>query len=1288
MTGSHFNAYIVDAVRTAGGKRGGRLSGWHPADIGGAVCDALLERANVDGACVEDVVWGCVTQSGAQAENVGRNTVLSSKRLPISVPAFTIDRQCGSAQQALHLAAQAVMSGTQDCLIAGGVEMMSVVPMDSNVNSSWEGGPHTGQEIAHAYKEQMISDYSQFEADPVKFDQFVGAELVAKKYQITRQDADEFAMRSHKLAAEASNAGRFSEIVPMPCRSRKGISKAEAPNEMHKVDEGIRPTTSLESLGKLKPILKNGTLTAAAASQICDGAAAILVCNERGLQRLGLQPRARVVALGLSGIDPITMLDGPIPATQQVLAKAGLTMNDIDLVEVNEAFSSVPLAWAKAMTGGDLSKLNVNGGAIARGHPMGATGAMLMSNLLSELERRGGRFGLQTMCESGGTANATIIEVIRQPQGIASPLSSKPVSAFGYDQSGSIPWQNNWLPVDISPNMQKDCCMTIGRALRTVAAWKGMEPAVTLAGRGFQTRRLTFHELERQSNQLARAYAGFDVERNDFCVVSLPTGTEMVVSVFAVWKLGATPVNVNCSLTFHERDPIVRLASPKIIVGVPNRRDPNMRLHDGFRCIPEGFVPDNRLSFDPLPDSFAEEWLVCTSGGSTGRPKLIVLHAPSFVNMKDIGGGRLAMPDGFSMEGGAKMNGTDLIASPLSHNAPFHCAFQGILGGSHQVLMSKFDAEWMLRLIQDYRCNYTYVVPTVMKRIWDLPEHVRLGYDVSSLEAVFHMAAPCPPWLKEAWCKWLGPKAIWELYGASEAQAYTVIRGDDWVRQPKVPGLNLVGRPALGELKIIDPETKEQLPPGTVGQVWMRHEKKRMTYHYIGGKSAPDEDGWETMGDMGMIDKDGYIHLGDRQSDMVLISGVNVYPAEVEAVLEKHPAVKSAVVVGVPDEDSGKVLHAVVQAEIGHVTADQLKHFAREHLSGVKVPKGFTFADHYLRSEDGKVRRSQIAASLTSSKTSGAGLPLNFAGRVAIVTGAGNGLGKEYAMLLGARGAKVVVNDLGSSLSGQGASASLADITVQEIRSAGGEAVANYNSVTEGAKIVQTAIDAYGRVDIIVNNAGILRDRSFRKMTEEDWDKVYQVHLKGACSVTHAAWPHMEKNEYGRIVNITSSSGLYGSFGQANYAAMKSAILGFTFTLALEGKKRNIQANAVAPLAASRMMETVRTQDELKMLPLRPMANLVTYLCHESCQSTGGIFEMGGHWMSQLGWRRTQGARFHTGFTVEDVAAKFDQISDFGEGVEYPTDDTSGEFNSMRPATDLEETLDSGAALVPNMSRL
>jgi len=951
-----FNAYIVEALRTAGGRRGGRLSGWHPADLGAAVVDALVERTGIDGAVVDDVAWGCGTQSGAQAENVGRNVVLSSKRLPNTVPAFTMDRQCGSAQQAIHSAAQAVMSGTQDCVIAGGVEVMSVVPMDSNVDTTWQGGPHTGEGIAEAYGQRTKDEYEYFGADPTKFDQFVGAELVAKKYGITRQDADEFALRSHRLAHEATQAGRFaSQIVPLRCKSREGISKTHpAPDEMHAVDEGIRPDASLEALSKLKPLLSNGCLTAAAASQICDGAAAVLVCNERGLQRLGLRPRARILALGLSGTDPIVMLEGPIPATKAVLAKAGLTVKDMDLIEVNEAFSSIPLAWAKAMVGGDLSRVNVNGGAIARGHPMGGTGAMLMSNLISELERRGGRYGLLTMCESGGTANATVIE-----------RTDKISMAPGLGRAASSAAK--------SPG-QRQTMMTMGRALGTVASWKGSCPAITVTAPQVEPKQITFTDLEAKSNRLARAYAFFKVARNDLVTIVLPTGAEFVESCFACWKLGASPNNVGSHLTFTERDEIVKLAKPRLVVGVPSKKEPNMKSHHGFRCIPEGFEPGPNLSASTLPDVFANCWLVATSGGSTGRPKLIALNEPSFVTMQEaFGGGQQAMLDGFSVLGGGKVNGTDLVSAPLSHNAPFHCVVQGVLSASHQVVLTKFHPEMMLQLIQEYRCTFAYFVPTMMKRIWDLPSEVRTGYDVESLQGIFHMAAPCPPWLKECWCNWLGPQKVYELYGPTEAMAWTLIRGDEWMERTKIEGLNCVGKAGCGLLKIVDPETNLELPPGTMGEVWMRHHENRHTYIYYGAESRRDAEGWETVGDMGMLDEDGCLHLGDRKNDMVLVGGTNIYPAEVEAALEQHPAVKSCAVVGVPDPDLGQVLHGVIYTGDDQVTDEELKLFLAERLERKKIPKAFSWWKEHLRGEDGKVRRSQVAtwvASMTPSTTS------------------------------------------------------------------------------------------------------------------------------------------------------------------------------------------------------------------------------------------------------------------------------------------------------------------------------
>jgi len=443
--------------------------------------------------------------------------------------------------------------------------------------------------------------------------------------------------------------------------------------------------------------------------------------------------------------------------------------------------------------------------------------------------------------------------------------------------------------------------------------------------------------------------------------IALPTGSEFVEVSFACWKLGASPNNIGSSHPFRERDEIIRLANPRLVVGVPSLADPSMQTHEGYRCLPEGFEPGPHLSPQPLPDVFANNWLVATSGGSTGRKKLIVLTEPSFVEMQDLSGGQWAMLGGFNTLGGGRANGVDLVSAPLSHNAPFHCVIQGVLSASHQVILTKFDAKSMLQLIEQHKCTFAYFVPTMMKRIWDLPRDVRLSFNVNSLEGIFHMAAPCPPWLKEAWCDWLGPEKIWELYGPTEAMAWTLIRGDEWKSRPKIEGYNLVGRPDCGELQIRDLATRSELPPGTSGEVWMRHHERRMTYIYRGAESTQDDDGWETVGDIGMLDEDGYLYLGDRKKDMVLVGGTNVYPAEVEAALEEHPSVKSAVVVGLPDADLGQVLHAVVYAGGNPVSAEDLKAFLRSRLSGHKIPKKFNWADNHLRGEDGKVRRSELA---------------------------------------------------------------------------------------------------------------------------------------------------------------------------------------------------------------------------------------------------------------------------------------------------------------------------------------
>jgi acetyl-CoA C-acetyltransferase len=385
-------AYIVAAARTAGGRKGGRVSGWHPADLAGTVLDALIARTGMDPALVEDVIMGCVGQAGEQATNIARNAVLSSS-LPESVPATSVDRQCGSSQQALHFAAQAVMSGSMDVVIAAGVESMSRVPMGMPTILPFKNG-------LGIYKSPRMEE----RYPGIQFSQFVGAEMVAKKYGLDKDQMDTFGYASHQKAIAATKSGAFKdEIVPIE------ITLADGSKEMHTVDEGIRFEASLEGMRGVKLLQEGGTLTAATSSQICDGASGVLVVNEAGLKALGVEPLARIHHMTVIGGDPVIMLEAPIPATKRALKKAGMSINDIDLYEVNEAFASVPTAWLKELDA-DPARLNVNGGAIALGHPLGGSGTKLMSTLVYALRNSGKRYGLQTMCEGGGLANVTIIE--------------------------------------------------------------------------------------------------------------------------------------------------------------------------------------------------------------------------------------------------------------------------------------------------------------------------------------------------------------------------------------------------------------------------------------------------------------------------------------------------------------------------------------------------------------------------------------------------------------------------------------------------------------------------------------------------------------------------------------------------------------------------------------------------------------------------------------------------------------------------------------------------------------
>ncbi|RLT98124.1 acetyl-CoA C-acyltransferase [Ketobacter sp.] len=385
-------AYIVDAVRTAGGRRNGRLSQVSPADLGAVVINALLQRNSIDPALIEDVIFGCVSQIGPQTFNMARTAILASD-LPIEVPGVTIDRQCGSGQQAIHFAAQAVMSGTQDVIIAGGVENMSMTPIGSPLLVAAKAGmrgPFDGEAIS--------ARYPGFD-----FSQFVGAERMAEKYKVTRAELDDFAYQSHMKGAAAYDDNRFDrEIIPMNVT-------VEGEQVVHSVDEGLRRNASLEAIRELDPLQEGGLITAASASQICDGAAATLIVSERALKQYGFTPLAKIHDMAVVGSDPTMVLEGPIPATQKILQRSGLKIEDIALYEVNEAFGSVPLAWKNAI-GADLDRLNVNGGAQALGHPLGATGAKLMATLAYELIRRKERYGLLAICEGLGTANATIIE--------------------------------------------------------------------------------------------------------------------------------------------------------------------------------------------------------------------------------------------------------------------------------------------------------------------------------------------------------------------------------------------------------------------------------------------------------------------------------------------------------------------------------------------------------------------------------------------------------------------------------------------------------------------------------------------------------------------------------------------------------------------------------------------------------------------------------------------------------------------------------------------------------------
>ncbi len=471
--------------------------------------------------------------------------------------------------------------------------------------------------------------------------------------------------------------------------------------------------------------------------------------------------------------------------------------------------------------------------------------------------------------------------------------------------------------------------VAISTAIRLSAEREPDRPSITC---GAQT--ITRGELDRRTNRLARAYEQLGVGQDDLVTIALPNSIEFYESCIAVWKLGATPQPVSSRLPPAELEAIVELANPPIVVGVPE--------NVGRRTfVPAGFAPDPDLSDEVLPERIAASWKAPTSGGSTGRPKLILSGTRGVTQLGT--GGAFAVP----------MESVVLIPGPLYHNAPFMFGAIGIFRGCHVVVMPRFDAADMLELIERHRVAWTFVVPTMMSRVMRLPEAERLARDVSSLKTAWHGAAPCPPWVKEAWIEWLGGDVIWELYAGTEGQGLCVIQGGDWLAHR-----GSVGRPVFGKMKIVGAEGAE-LPTGETGEIYMLPpDREHPTYRYLGAEPKV-MDGWESIGDMGWMDDDGYVYIADRRTDLILAGGANIYPAEVEAALDEHPLIVSSAVIGLPDEDLGQSVHAIVQTR-GEVMSEELNDFLSGRLVRYKIPRSYEFVTEPLRDDAGKVRRSQL----------------------------------------------------------------------------------------------------------------------------------------------------------------------------------------------------------------------------------------------------------------------------------------------------------------------------------------
>lgn len=485
--------------------------------------------------------------------------------------------------------------------------------------------------------------------------------------------------------------------------------------------------------------------------------------------------------------------------------------------------------------------------------------------------------------------------------------------------------------------------ISYSRRLTELAERDPDRPAITCGDE-----RLSRAQLESAANRLARDLAGGGVGVGDMVTIALPNSTGWFVAVAACWKIGAIPQPVSSRLPQRELQSIMGLADPKAVIGV----DPGMA--PGRRVLPTGYQPGQDVPDHPLPDVTSPAWKAPTSGGSTGQPKLIVSGDPATYNDD--------APPVFG-----RADGCLVMPGPLYHNGPIVWSCSAWLGGSHVVVLPRFDAEATLAAVDRFRADVIYLVPTMMKRIWRLPDEVRGSYDLSSLNAVWHLAEPCPDWLKQNWIDWLGPERILELYAGTEAQTATIITGTEWLAHR-----GSVGRPAPGSVMIADADGRE-LPPGEKGEVWMRTLRDRPTYRYVGATARTREGGWESLGDIGWLDADGYLYLGDRMQDMILTGGANVYPAEVEAAIQEHPAVHSCAVIGLPDDDLGHSVHAIVEADAQFVSADALLAFVGDRLARYKVPRSVEFTDQPLRDEAGKVRRSALLADRAHSGRTGTG---------------------------------------------------------------------------------------------------------------------------------------------------------------------------------------------------------------------------------------------------------------------------------------------------------------------------